>query len=160
MAETLEILRRLVAGHVEFVVIGGVAAVAYGSTIATDDVDVCAPMDRENAVKILRAFSDVEPRWRFRPDMPIVTPDDAYLGQLKNIYLRTSLGILDVLGELPGVCGYADVAATSVMRQLDDISCRFISIDLLIAAKRAAGRDHDLRTVTLLEAIQRETRDR
>src|SRR5438093_1211076 len=83
VADTIEILRRLTGAGVEFVVIGGVAAVAYGSPVVTDDVDLCAPMDRANMVRIISAFADVEPKWRFRPDVPVVQPDDSYLGQLK-----------------------------------------------------------------------------
>lgn len=156
MAQTIEILRRLVREEVEFVVIGGVAAVSYGSPLATDDVDVCAPMDRDNAIRIVRAVADLQPRWRFRPDMPVVTVDHPLLGRLKNIYLRTSIGVLDVLGELPEVCSYEQVAASAVVRAIDDVSCRFISMDHLLAAKRAAGRPRDLRTIEILEAIRRE----
>lgn len=152
MAETLEILERLKAAGVEFIVIGGVAAVAYGAPVTTDDVDICAPMDRENAVRIVRAFQDAEPRWRFRPDLGIVSPDDTYLGQLKNIYLRTRLGILDILGEIPEVCSYTVAASRAVVFDLDGLECKFIDIDTLIAAKRAAGRPHDLRAVEYLVA--------
>lgn len=103
MAETLEILRRLSNAGAEFVLIGGVAAIHYGGATVTDDVDICAPMDRANVVRIVTALADVEPRWRFRPD----------------IYLRTKLGILDVLGELPDVCerGPPTVPAAAALSQ-------------------------------------------
>ena len=158
MAETLEILRRLKDGGVEFVIIGGVAAVTYGSTVATDDVDVCAPMDRDNMVKVIVALADLEPRWRTRPDMAVVRPDDSYLGQLKNCYLRTTLGPLDILGEIPGVCGYAEAAARAVDFDFDGVTCKVIDVDTLIAAKRVAGRDHDLRTIEILEELKRQGR--
>lgn len=37
-----EVLSRLRDSGVEFVLIGGAAAAAYGSKVITDDVDVCA----------------------------------------------------------------------------------------------------------------------
>jgi predicted nucleotidyltransferase len=156
VAETLELLRRLTDAGVEFVVIGGVAAVAYGSPVTTDDVDLCAPMAKENVVKILVALADVEPRWRMRPDLPVVKPDDSYLGQLKNVYLRTRLGPLDVLGEIPGVCGYEEAAAKAVVMDFDGVACKVIDMETLIAAKRVAGRPHDLRTIEFLEHIKRQ----
>lgn len=156
MAETNEILRRLKEGGVEFVIIGGVAAVAYGSSVATDDVDVCAPMDRENLVKLIGALSDVDPKWRFRPDMPVVKPDDSYLGQLKNVYLRTRLGVLDVLGEIPGVCTYEEAASKAIEMNFYGVVCKVVDVDTLLAAKRVAGRPHDLRTIECLEALRKK----
>lgn len=155
LAETIEILRRLNEAAVEFIVIGGVAAIAYGSPLMTDDVDICAAMRRDNLAKIVQAFQDVEPRWRLRPDLGIVKPDDTYLGQLKNMYLRTGLGILDVLGEIPGVCSYESALSRAVEIDLDGIVCKFIDTETLIAAKRVAGRPHDLRTIEFLEAQKR-----
>src|SRR5215210_7568928 len=114
MARTLEILKRLVDGGVEFVVIGGVAARAYGSGLPTDDVDVCAPLDLENAVRIIRALGELNPKWRTRPDLPVIEPDNHNLRGLKNMYLRTDAGILDVLGEVPQVCSYDEVTSDAV----------------------------------------------
>lgn len=156
MAESNEILRRLVNGGVEFIIIGGVAAALHGSTVPTDDVDICAPMARDNLVKLITAFADKHPKWRFRPDMAEVKPDDSYLGQLKNVYLRTDLGILDVLGEIPEVCTYEEAASRAVEMDFDGVPCRVVDIDTLITAKRAAGRAHDLRAVEQLEAKKRD----
>lgn len=150
-SDSYEILSRLHASGVEFVLIGGAAAAAYGSQVMTDDVDVCAPMGRDNAVRIITAFADVEPKWRMRPDMPVVRADDSYLGQLKNIYLRTKVGQLDVLGEIPGVCDYAEAARKAVTMTFGDLTCKVVDIDTLIAAKKVAGRPHDLRAIPYLE---------
>lgn len=108
-------------------------------------------MVRDNAVRIITAFADVEPKWRMRPDMPVVRADDSYLGQLKNIYLRTKVGQLDVLGEIPGVCDYAEAARKAVDMTFGDVTCKVVDIDTLIAAKRFAGRPHDLEAIPYLE---------
>ena len=44
------LLERLLRHEVEFVVIGGYAAMAHGSTYVTFDVDVCTPLVRANEV--------------------------------------------------------------------------------------------------------------
>lgn len=156
LADPQGLLQRLVAGKVEFVIIGGVAAIAYGSAVVTKDVDVCAPLTHENAIRIITALQDVNPRWRMRPDLPVVRPDSGHLRGLKNMYLRTDIGVLDVLGELPEVCSYDEVAWKSVEMNFGGVRCRVVDVDMLIAAKRVAGRDRDLRAIADLEAIKRD----
>src|SRR5687768_12697816 len=62
MAWNPEMLKRLGDHDVRFVVVGGVAAFKHGSARNTEDLDVCAPLDHDNAVRIIRAFADVHPR--------------------------------------------------------------------------------------------------
>jgi predicted nucleotidyltransferase len=152
--DTLALLQRLNASGVSFVIIGGVAAITHGSALPTEDLDVCAPLSAESAKAIIEAFADASPRWRMRPDLPIITPDDHRLRDVKNLYLATDLGQLDVLGEVPDVCSYAELAARAVDVDFDGLKCRLIDIETLIAAKRQAGRPHDLRTIAFLEQIQ------
>lgn len=150
-----EVLRRLVNHDVRFVVVGGVAAFRHGSARITEDVDVCAPLDHENAVRIIQAFADAHPRWRVRPDLPVITPDSANLYGLKNMYLRTDLGQLDVLGELPGIGTYEEVLARTVEGDYGGgVRCRVLDLDSLIAAKRTAGREKDKPAIRELEVIR------
>lgn len=48
MEPLLLILKRLVDRKVEFVLIGGMAAIAHGAEVVTQDVDVCIPFTQEN----------------------------------------------------------------------------------------------------------------
>jgi hypothetical protein len=66
MAWTCELLRRLRDADVEFLIVGGVAAIVHGSARVTEDRDVFAPLDQALAVRIIQAFQDVRPRWRMR----------------------------------------------------------------------------------------------
>jgi len=61
---------------------------------------------------------------------------------------------LDVLGDIPGVCTYAEAAARSKSVTLGGISCRVIDLDTLIEAKRFAGRKKDVPAVEELELIR------
>jgi hypothetical protein len=74
MAATLELLRRLHDAGVEFIIIGGVAAIAHGSAVVTEDVDLCAPLTRENAVRIITALQGLNPRWWFARTCPSSRP--------------------------------------------------------------------------------------
>jgi len=71
-------------------------------------------------------------------------PDNVELPKVKNIYLRTTAGQFDVLGDLPGVCTARELLSRSVKYTLDDqLTCRVIDLDSLIAAKRVANRPKD-----------------
>jgi predicted nucleotidyltransferase len=158
--DSIGLLKRLGDGNVEFVLIGGSAVIAHGSDLVTRDVDICASMADDNVVRIITALQDVNPRWLTRPDLPVIRPDSHHLRGLKNMYLRTDIGRLDVLGELPEVCSYDELARNAVMMDVFGTRCRVIDIDRLIAAKRVAGRDRDLRAINDLEAIKKERSDR
>lgn len=160
MAWNLELLRRLSNEGVPFVIIGGVAAILHGSARITEDVDLCVPLTHENAVKVIRALSGLNPRWRMRPDLPVVTEDSPNLSGLKNMYLRTDLGLIDVLGELPGVCGVNELAERSIEVNFAGLRCRVLNIDTLIQAKEFAGRDKDRPALTELKIIREKLRER
>jgi hypothetical protein len=56
MGSTLDLLRRLVEQRVDFVLVGGMAATAHGSSVVTEDVDVCTRFQLENLERLLKAL--------------------------------------------------------------------------------------------------------
>lgn len=155
MQNLSELIRRLIAGQVEFVLVGGFAAVAHGVTLVTRDVDICCRFNEANLIRIQEAFADLHPVHRLRPGMPVgLTPEQC--ASLKNLYLKTDLGIVDCLGEVLGVGGYDEVARQSVVVELPSGKCRVLDIDALIRAKEAMGRDHDRITVKHLKEIKKQ----
>src|SRR5215831_12172942 len=108
-----ELTRRLVEAQVEFVLVGGFAAVAHGATLVTRDVDICCRFSEENLRRIQNALRDVHPVHRLRPDLPLIlTPEQCE--RLKNLYLKTDLGALDCLGEVLGIGDFEAVLRQSV----------------------------------------------
>lgn len=71
-----------------------------------------------------------------------------------NFTLTTDIGDIDLLGEVTGVGSYPDAFAASVVMPLYGIECRVLTLDSLIAAKRAAGRTKDLLALPELEALR------
>ena len=118
MVRFRELLQRLKDQDVEFFVIDGVAASLLGSPLPTLDVDVCAPMHDANLQKIL---DDVRPRLRMRPDkMPL--PDDVErLRGIRNIYVVTDIGPIDLLNEVPGIGPYAELTGRTVEMDLGGV---------------------------------------
>src|SRR5687768_256469 len=112
MDSLAEILRRVHAANVQFVVIGGLAAVKHGTCYVTYDVDICVPADSGNFKRIAESVQDLNPKFRQRRDLPFeLTPER--LNGLKNLYLITNLGPLDCLTEVAAVGDYSAVLKES-----------------------------------------------
>jgi hypothetical protein len=159
MQNLSELTRRLLEGKVEFVLIGGFAAVAHGVTLVTRDVDICCRFDETNLMRIQRALADLHPRHRSRPDLALaLTP--AQCSRLKNLYVRTDLGVVDCVSEVLGVGSFEIVKHQSDAVELPFGICRILGLEALIRAKEAMNRDHDRLAVRQLRAIERRRKKR
>jgi hypothetical protein len=148
-----ELTRRLVEARVEFVLIGGFAAVAHGATLVTRDVDICCRFSDANLNRVQEALRDLHPVHRSRPDLALdLTPEQC--SSLKNLYLKTDLGIVDCLSEVLGIGDFDAVLKHSVQVVLPFGHCRILDINGLIRAKETMNRDHDRITVRQLKEIK------
>ncbi len=154
------LLRRLVEGGVDFVVIGGVAAVAHGSVSFTQDLDISYAGDDENLQRLGRVLVTLGARLRgVTDDVPFI-PDGRTLRRTRVLTLDTPLGPLDLLAQPDGAPLYAQLRDRAVVEELAGVLVPVASVDDLIAMKKAAGRPKDLVAVEELEAIRRLQRER
>jgi hypothetical protein len=150
------LLERLVHHQVDFVVVGGYAAVAHGSTLVTLDVDICCAFTGRNLLKLQGAIRDLHPVHRMTPKrLPLALTARSCKG-LKNLYLDTDEGQLDCLGTVLGIGAFPEVKRRSVEIELPFGHCRLLAIDALIEAKEAMGRPKDKESVLQLKAIQEQ----
>ena len=154
MKDLTDILGLLVKHHVDFVVVGGYAVAAYGSSLVTQDVDICCDFSSENLMRLQEALSDRNPVHRMTPKrLPLILTPEKCRG-LKNLYLDTDVGQVDCLGSVLGIGDFSVVKQHSISVEIDDFECRLIDLDTLIEAKKAMGRPRDLAAVQELEAIR------
>lgn len=153
MASTLGLLRRLQNARVEFVLVGGFAAIAHGSAAVTEDVDVCVRFDEPTVTGICRALEGVHPVERMSPRRPALAADPLHYVGYRNLYVATDEGVIDFLGEITGLGTFERVAANAVEMQLADFSVRVVGLSDLITAKRALARPKDLRVARELELV-------
>lgn len=151
---TLDLLKRLLDRNVELVLIGGMAGVVHGSSLVTQDLDVCAPFDDANLQRLSDALAGLRPRHRLHPDRPALSTDVAELATFKHLYLTTRLGALDVLSVVTGLGSYEALGDRTIEIDVEGRACRVLDIDALIDSKRAIGRDKDLLAVRQLEDIR------
>ena len=154
MQNLSELTRRLVEAQVEFVLIGGFAAVAHGVTLVTRDVDICCRFTEPNLMRIQKAFADLHPVHRSRPDLPLALTSEQ-CADLRNLYLKTDLGIVDCLSNVLGVGDFETVLKQSIELELPFGNCRILDLEALIRAKETMNRDHDRITVKQLREIKR-----
>ena len=150
------LLRLLADAEVRFVLIGGLAGAAHGSARATLDVDVVYERAEENLERLAAALDGHSPSLRGAPPGLPFRWDPITLRRGLNFTLRTTLGDLDVLGEVAGGGTYDALVGQSEWITIFGVRCRCVSLPRLIELKRAAGRPKDLEAIAELEAIQEE----
>ena len=151
-------LRLLGEYAVDCVIVGGVAAAIHGSSILTNDLDVCYARHPANLERLAQALKSVHARLRNVPEgLPFIL-DAETLRRGLNFTFSTDIGDLDLLGEVRGIGHYDEVVADSVTVDLFGYHFAVIDIGKLIIAKRAAGRPKDLIALPELEAIQEDSK--
>jgi predicted nucleotidyltransferase len=74
-----------------------------------------------------------------------------------NFTLITSLGALDLLGEIVGGGGYEELLPETIRVEIAGMECLCLNLQRLIHVKRAAGRPKDLEVIAELEQIMEES---
>lgn len=150
------LLTTLARHHVKFIVVGGAAAIAHGSARLTQDLDIVYARSPENLSALVAALADYRPYLRGAPPGLPFRWEIATLAHGLNFTLVTSLGAIDLLGEIPGGGTYDDLKGGAIELQIFGTHCLCLSLTQLIRAKRAAGRPRDLEVLAELEGMDEE----
>ena len=150
------LLGTLARHEVAFIVVGGAAAIAHGSARLTQDLDIVYERSPANLDRLVAALAEHKPYLRgVPPGLPFLW-DRATLARGLNFTLVTSLGDIDLLGEMAGGGNYRDLLPGAIELHVFQTRCLCLSLSQLIRAKRAAGRPKDLEALAELEAIEEE----
>lgn len=150
-----ELLRVLGDGHVEFIVVGGVAAFAHGAARLTQDLDLYR-RSPENLRYMVEALAPYHPYPRGAPDGLSFKWDQRTVSFGLNFTLRTTLGFVDLLGEITAGGTYDDLLPHARAIEVHGVRCLCLELDELIRVKRATARPKDFEAVAELEAIRDE----
>ena len=78
------------------------------------------------------------------------------IGRGLNFTLTTTLGAIDLLGEIAGGGTYEQLLPDTDEVTAFEMTCRCVTLDRLIHLKRAAGRVKDLEAIAELETLRDE----
>ena len=107
-ADLGELISALCAGGVDFIVVGGAAAVLHGAPVTTLDLDIVPDQSVANVGRLLEVLRTLDARIR-DPARRDLRPDERLLSGTGQVLLTTRLGPLDVLCRLHDGRGYAEL---------------------------------------------------
>ncbi len=149
-ADFKDLLAALDRAKAQYLVVGGHAVGVHTRPRATKDLDIWIGEDAENRRRValaLRSFGAPEAICR---SLEEASPDDiVWFGRAPNR--------VDFLQRLPGVA-FEEAFSRATRTHAFGLRVPVISIDDLIANKRAVGREQDLRDVRALERARERER--
>jgi len=162
VTDVAEVIRVFARHRVEYVLIGGQAAVISGAPVFTYDFDACYSRDEKNLPRLAAALRDLHARLRVArmddeeaEDLPF-TIDAETLSHGLNFTFNTRAGAVDVLGMPSGIAAYAELRANAVENEIAGEKVLVASIRDLVSMKQASGRPKDLLMLPTLLALQDE----
>jgi hypothetical protein len=155
-ADPVEILRRLVAAEVDFIVVGMAAGVLRGAPVTTIDLDIVHRRHPQNVSRLLEVLHDLHAIYRHDPRR--LRPEAAHLASPGHQLLTTDQGDLDCLGTVGEGEAYEDLLARAPDLELrPGLIVHVIDLPTLISLKEKAARPKDLAVLPVLRATLAET---
>jgi hypothetical protein len=150
------LLATLSDAGVEFIIVGGAAAVMQGAPITTNDLDIVHRRTPENVARLLEVLQQIDATMRYDFAHRGLRPTAEMLAGRGQINLSTSLGPLDPLCELDEGKGYDELLAHSESVMDQGRTLRVLDLPMLIAVKTKAGRPKDRLVLPILIATLQE----
>lgn len=155
--DPVAICRILNEERVDYVVVGGFASVILGSPLPTEDIDLLPDRTQENLERLAHALSRMNAKIRTEGEAVPARIDAAFLAHMPfMLNLVTDFGIVDLTFEPSGpLGGFKDWNKDASSEEVSDgLVIRVASLDDIIASKRAANREKDLRALPYLESLR------
>lgn len=151
----VEILRTLAHYKVDFIVVGGVAAVMQGAAMATFDLDVVHSRAPQNVERLLKALEVLEARYR-TAGAETLKPSRSHLESEGHQLLITRAGHLDLLGVIGSGRGYNQLLPLTIEHEVAGVEVRMLSLEGVIKTKEETGRDKDKAMLPVLRRTLEE----
>jgi len=155
-ADLPALLAKLCDAGVEFIIVGGAAAVIQGAPITTNDLDIVHRRTPENVARLLEVLLRLDATMRYDLANRGLRPTAEMLAGRGQINLSTSLGPIDPLCELDEGQGYEELLVHSQSVIDEGRPLRVLDLPMLIAVKAKAGRPKDRLVLPILIATLEE----
>ena len=148
------IIQILVTHDVEFIVVGGMAAVLQGAPVHTIDLDIVYALSESNIARLELALTELGAI--FRDDPRRIAPNRSHLQSRGHKLLQTTAGPLDVLATIESNTTFEDLLPDSDWLEIDGARFRVLSLARLIIVKEQLNRPKDQAMLALLRATLEE----
>jgi hypothetical protein len=152
-ADFRRLLTALVDHRVDFVVVGGVAAVVQGAPVATFDLDIVPSLTGDNIEALTAALDELGATFRGRPELK---PDATHLATRGHKLLSTSAGPLDVLGAIGDDQGFEQLIAHVRTIEAWELKVRVLDLAEIIRIKEIVGHPKDQAVLPVLRRTLEE----
>ena len=153
------ILRTLLEHDVDFVLIGGLAGILYGSSYPSYDVDIAYGRDPENLKRLAAALRELGATLRGAPKNLPFKLDARTLKNGSHFTFDTRYGSIDILSDPDGAPPYEKLKRRAGRPQeFEGERIRVASLDHLIAMKDASARTKDQLMATEYRVLADEAR--
>lgn len=146
----LSILKVLSRYEVDFMIVGGVAAVLEGAPISTFDLDVMCRRNEKNNHRLLGALEELNARYQDPAGRHLV-PDAVKIKDFRFHRLVTDEGPLDILTEIDPGLKYEELVDDTVQHSVSGMTVRALSLQRVIESKKSANRDKDRAVLPVLQ---------
>ena len=127
----LKILESLAAQEVEYILVGGMAAILGGAPISTFDLDIVFRKTDENRSRLLAALQALDARY-LDPAGRHLTPDAGKIASLRLHRLVTAHGPLDAMEAIGNGLSYDDLVGDTQLSEVNGISVQVLGLESII----------------------------
>ncbi|MEM7048512.1 MAG: nucleotidyltransferase [Acidobacteriota bacterium] len=154
-----EVLRILNRNEVEFIVVGGIAAILQGSPLSTEDIDLVYLSSERNLGRLANALGDLE-AYYLDPAGRHIEPDVSRLAGMSVHLLKTNCGRVDMLRTVGQNLAFQDLIEDTQLLEVADFVVRVLNLEMIIATKEHAGRPKDQSQLPFLRQLLTEIQRR
>jgi hypothetical protein len=150
------VLQTLANHRVEFIVVGGVAAVLTGAPVNTFDLDIVHSREPDNLQRLLGALRELDACYRHRPEF---RPNESHLATKAHQLLKTGVRSLGILGAIGNGHTHPDLLPHTELVEISaDLRVRVLDLETQVAIKEECGREKDLAVLPVLRRTLAESR--
>jgi hypothetical protein len=158
--DLLALIDALARHEVEYVIVGGIAAMHHGAIRQTDDLDVCPRWSRDNLDRLAEALCELRAELAVAPGetVPVPVIDGVLLGRMEVGTWQTWAGRFDVLRGIPKTAttraDFEELSARAVTSDVSGRAVRVADLEDVVRSKRIAGRPKDHEALPELDELR------
>lgn len=150
-----KIFKILARHEIEFILVGGMAAILHGSPLSTEDLDLVYDPSSENVARLAEAMEELEACY-LDPAGRHIVPDVSKLTTMRMHLLRTKHGRVDLLKTIEPDLGFEDLVSNSRLFEIEGTPLQVLELGAIIDSKAHANRPKDRFQLPFLRQLQKE----